>query len=36
MICSECEWNIVKSRVHDKGYEGTVKNLAQVLKKAEG
>lgn len=28
MICSECEWKIVKSKVHNKGYDELVRRLS--------
>jgi hypothetical protein len=30
LICSDCEWKIVRSRVHDKGYSDYIKAVSQL------
>lgn len=32
MICSDCEWKIVKSNVCEKGYDDIVKRISQSVK----
>lgn len=30
LICSDCEWKIVCSRAHDKGYKDYIKSISQL------